>query len=101
MNFAQINMCLNLFGKKDVTPSNAVYILDIAQRYTQASKLKEVKRETQNICLKTLFLQRVLAWIKAEWEIYKEDAGFTEELRRHPQLMVELDMATEWSLDDI
>jgi len=80
-----IDMCLNLFGKKDVTPSNAVFILEIAQRYTQASKLKE----------------RVLAWIKAEWEIYKEDAGFTEELRRHPQLMIELDMATEWSLDDI
>ena len=40
--FTQFRICINLFGERDVTPSNAVAILLIADRHQQASKLKEV-----------------------------------------------------------
>jgi len=57
----------------------------IADRHQQASKLKE----------------QVFAWIKAERQIYMDDAFFTQEMRRIPELMAELGVEVEWGLDDI
>lgn len=73
--------CINRFGQEDVTPSNAVDILLIADRH-RFDKLKK----------------RVFAWIKAERQIYMEDEVFTREMRRHPELGVEaeLDLEEAW-----
>jgi hypothetical protein len=43
----------------------------------------------------------VFAWIKAERKRYMEDAIFTREMRRHPELMAELDVEAVWGPDDI
>ena len=43
IDFTQFDICIDLFGKEEVTPSNAVDIIEIANRHPQASKLKKVK----------------------------------------------------------
>ena len=98
MDFTQFRICINLFGETDVTPSNALKILKIADRH-RVDKLKKVETHFENH--KKIFLQRVFAWIKAERQIYIEDAIFTREMRRCPELMAELGVETEWGLDDI
>ena len=51
MDFTQFRICINLFGETDVTPSNAVKILEIADRH-RVDKLKKV--ETHNTFLKII-----------------------------------------------
>ena len=99
--FTQLDICINLFGKSDVTPSNAVAILLIGDRHQQASKLKEVKHIFFGFENPNRIFQRVFAWIKAERQIYMDDAFFTQEMRRIPDLMAELGVEVEWGLDDI
>ena len=42
LHFTQFNICINLFAERDVTPSNAVEILQIAERH-RFYELKEVR----------------------------------------------------------
>ena len=35
-------------------------------------------------------MQRVIAWILAEKEVYMADKNFTEEMEKHPALLMEL-----------
>lgn len=81
-------ICINLFGENDVTPSNAVDILLIADRHSHDRPLRKLKK-------------RVFAWIKAERQRYMDDAIFTREMKRHPELMAELNVEAVWGPDDI
>ena len=70
---------------------------------TDTSKQQAKRGKTHIFALKIIrfFFQRVFAWIKAERQIYMDDAFFTQEIRRIPELMAELGVEVEWGLDDI
>ena len=42
-----------------------------------------------------------MAWIKAEKHTYLADAVFNQEMKLLPELMRELDVEDEWTLDDM
>ena len=42
-----------------------------------------------------------MAWIKAEKDTYLADAVFNQEMKLLPELMRELDVEDEWTLDDM